>query len=67
MEKNWKSVCLTKGQATFIETIKQAIITEYNIKMSTNDILSRIVAYGFLNIDTDALISNPLSIFQGEV
>tara|TARA_A100001011_G_C13941103_1_gene687183 strand:+ start:142 stop:345 length:204 start_codon:yes stop_codon:yes gene_type:complete len=64
MKTEWKSVCLTEGQATFVETIKKAIKTEFNIKVTTNDILSRIVEHGFHSMDIETLINNPMTIFK---
>jgi len=65
-EKNWKNVNLTEGQATFIETLKNAIMNEYNIKVTTNDVLSRLVTLGLNSLNKEALIQNPMQVFGGE-
>ena len=64
-EKNWKNVNLTEEQAVFIETLKDAILNGYNIKVTTNDVLSRLVTLAMANLNQAALIENPLLVFNG--
>ena len=64
MNTEYKSVRLTEGQVTFVEQIKKAIKQEFNIKVTTNDILSRIVEYGFHSMDVESLMNNPMTIFR---
>jgi hypothetical protein len=65
-EKNWKNVNLTEGQAIFIETLKNAIMNEYNIKVTTNDVLARLVTLGMNTLNKEALIQNPMQVFGAE-
>ena len=64
-EKNSKNVNLTEEQAVFIETLKDAILNGYNIKVTTNDVLSRLVTLAMANLNQAALIENPLLVFNG--
>ena len=64
MRKEWKNVCLTEGQATFIETLKNAIMEEYHIKLTTNDVLVRLVHLGLGTFNREVLIHDPMSLFQ---
>ena len=62
--KNWKNVKLTESQNTLIMTLKKAILNEYNIELTTNDILARLLALGFKSLDRQALIEDPMIMFQ---
>tara|TARA_R110002020_G_scaffold366866_1_gene578864 strand:- start:332 stop:538 length:207 start_codon:yes stop_codon:yes gene_type:complete len=65
MKKNWMNVALNEHQATFIETLKSAIMEDYGIKVSTNDVLARIVYLGLETLNREQLIKNPMLVFQG--
>ena len=61
---SWKNVKLTESQNTLIMTLKKAILNEYNIELTTNDILARLLALGFKSLDRQALIEDPMIMFQ---
>ena len=65
MKKNWMNVALNEHQATFIETLKSAIMEDYGIKVTTNDVLARIVHLGLETLNREQLIQNPMLVFQG--
>ena len=64
MRNEWKNVRLTEGQATFIETIKNAIMNDYQIKLTTNDVLVRLVYLGLGTLNKEVLMQDPMLLFQ---